>query len=233
MADKIIKLEQFEGPLSLLLQLIKKEELDISEISLVKVTDQYIAILKQQEYLHPDELADFLVVAAQLLYLKSKLLLPYYQAEEEEQSELEQKLRLYRHFVQAAKLVRSKWDDNHQSTSRQRLVIKSEVKFSPPSGVELSDLQRIMVAVLSELEPLVKLKTKKLDNSVTIGEKIELIKKLVQHRRQLSFSVLLQQASNKTEKIISFLAVLELVKQQQVKVRQNNLFNEITIELNN
>ncbi len=233
MADKIIKLEQFEGPLSLLLQLIKKEELDISEISLVKVTDQYIAILKQQEYLHPDELADFLVVAAQLLYLKSKLLLPYYQAEEEEQSELEQKLRLYRHFVQAAKLVKAKWEAGSQSVSRQRFVVKSEIKFAPPPNISLPDLQRIMSAVLAELEPVVKLKTKKLDNSVTIGEKIELIKQLVQNRRQVSFSVLLQQAGSKTEKIISFLAVLELVKQHQVKVRQNNLFNEITIELNN
>ncbi len=232
MADKVIKLEQFEGPLSLLLQLIEKEELDISEISLARVTDQYIQILKQQDGLHPDELADFLVVAAKLLYLKSKLLLPYYQEEEEGQSELAGQLRLYRRFASAAKHLRKVWESGKVLVSRERPLPRAEIRFIPPQGLGAADLRRLMGDILAEIEPVVRLQTKKLDHSVTIGEKLELIKQLVASKVRVRFDHLLKKSKNKTEQIVSFLALLELVKRQEIKAVQSSLFTEIIIEIN-
>ena len=232
MIDKVIKLDQFEGPLSLLLQLIEKEELDISEISLAKVTDQYIQILKQQDNLHPDELANFLVVAAKLLYLKSKLLLPYYQSEEDEGTELEKQLRLYRRFASAAKHLRKAWESGKVLVSRERPLQRAEIRFVPPQGLGMADLRILMGDILAEIEPVVRLQTKKLDQSVTISEKLELIKQLVANKLKVKFDSLLKESKNKTEQIVSFLALLELVKRQEVKVVQSSLFTEIIIEIN-
>ena len=98
------KIDKFEGPLGLLLQLIEKEELDITQISLAKIADQYIEYIKQAKELKPEELADFLVVAAKLLLIKSRALLPFLKGEaEQEIQEFEEQLRMYQEFLSAAK----------------------------------------------------------------------------------------------------------------------------------
>ena len=98
------KLEKFEGPLSLLLKLIEQEELDITQVSLANVADQYVNYIRQSDHINPDEVADFLVVAAKLLLIKSRALLPYlYPEEEEDIEELQQQLRMYQEFVKASK----------------------------------------------------------------------------------------------------------------------------------
>src|SRR3989344_4119781 len=92
------KLEEFEGPLELLLKLIEDEKLDITTISLAKVSDQYLAYIKNEEELPSEEVADFLVVAAKLIYVKSKYLLPALQLEEEDGEDLEQQLKIFREY---------------------------------------------------------------------------------------------------------------------------------------
>ena len=97
----LIKIDKFQGPLGLLLQLIEKEELDITEVSLAKISDQYIDSIKNTKNIDPGETADFLVIAAKLLFIKSKALLPYLYPEEENEEieELESQLRMYKEFL--------------------------------------------------------------------------------------------------------------------------------------
>ena len=93
------KIDKFEGPLGLLLQLIEKEEMDITEISLAKIADQYIEYIRSYKGIGPEEMADFLVVAAKLLLIKSRALLPFLKGEaEEEIQEFEHQLRMYKEF---------------------------------------------------------------------------------------------------------------------------------------
>jgi len=103
-----IKIEDFEGPLDLLLQLIEKQKMDINQISLAKVTEQYIHFIESSDGISPGELADFLVIAAKLLLIKSRSLLPYLESEDEDSGfELEKQLKMYKLFAEAAERVRS------------------------------------------------------------------------------------------------------------------------------
>src|SRR3989344_609317 len=101
------KLEKFEGPLDLLLQLIEDQKLDITEVSLSKVADQFLEYLKNTTSLNPEEMADFLVVAAKLLVIKSKALLPDLNiADDADSSTLERQLKIYKEFLEASKVIR-------------------------------------------------------------------------------------------------------------------------------
>jgi len=99
-----LKLEKFQGPLGILLKLIEQEELDITEIALAKIADEFLAYVETSENIGPEEMADFLVMAARLLYIKSKALLPYLVSveEEEEITDLENQLRMYKEFIDAS-----------------------------------------------------------------------------------------------------------------------------------
>ena len=101
-----IKINSFEGPLGLLLQLIEKEEMDITQVSLAKIADQYIEYINEADNINPEEMADFLVVATRLLLIKSKALLPFlYPEEEEEIKDLEFQLKMYKEFLEAMKKI--------------------------------------------------------------------------------------------------------------------------------
>src|SRR3989338_1295198 len=101
-----IKLDRFEGPLDLLLQLIEKENFDITQVALASVAEQFLHYLGEVEDTSPEELADFLVVAAKLLHIKSKTLLPVVDFEEEENTDdLTEQLRMYREFVKASQVI--------------------------------------------------------------------------------------------------------------------------------
>ena len=103
------QLEKFSGPLDLLLSLIDEEKLDINELAISEVTEQYLRYLEAMEEKRPEELADFLVMATRLLLLKSKNLLPQLETDEEEGPSLEEQLRLYKAFVEASKKLNKKW----------------------------------------------------------------------------------------------------------------------------
>lgn len=132
-----IKIEKFQGPLNLLLQLIEKEEMDIAEVSLAKIADQYIEYIKITDKISPDDMADFLVVAARLLLIKSKALLPYLCAgeEEEEIKELENQLKMYKEFLEAAKGVDFLLGKKKFMFGREfnrKLILNNLNFFSPP-----------------------------------------------------------------------------------------------------
>jgi segregation and condensation protein A len=226
-----VNIEKFEGPLDLLLQLIEKEELDITEVSLSKITDQYIKHLKELEEINPAELADFLVIAARLLYIKSKTLLPsLYIDEEDEGTDLEQQLKIYKEYWEAAKKIQKMISKKKFIFFREKLLTTDVPAFNPPKSLTKEKMAKIFRQVLKDIEPPIILKEEKIIKKINIEQKIEQIKKMIFDRAVMSFGTLLEGAKNKTEVIVSFLALLELVKQKTIRVDQEDLFNEILIK---
>lgn len=229
----LIKLEKFEGPLSLLLQIIEKEEMDITEISLAKIADQYIKYIRSLSQTNPEEVADFLVVAAKLLLIKSKALLPYLLPEEEEEiKELEDQLKMYKEFLDAAKKIEALIGKKKFMFAREfnRKVILNNINlFSPPKNIKAGDLKMIFEDLLGRIMPAEKLDEETLERKISIDEKILEIQNMLLERIQVSFNKVLASAQNKTEIIISFLAMLELIKQRDITAEQNGLFEEIEI----
>jgi segregation and condensation protein A len=228
---------KFSGPLGLLLNLIESEELDITEISLAKIADEYVNYVRSVQDINPEEMADFLVVAAKLLFIKSKALLPYlYSAEEEEEiDDLERQLRMYKEFVAASLKIKE------QIARGQRLFLPPLTKnrrsqfnlpvFSPPAKVTAALLHEKFLFILSGLTKQLeeKLPETRLEPKISIDDKIASIKALLLDKIRVNFSRLLAGAATKTEVIVSFLAVLELAKQKELFFEQEELFSEIHI----
>lgn len=226
-----IKLEKFQGPLDLLLQLIEQEELDITEVSLAQVTEQYLTYLQQMEESNPEEVADFLVVAAKLLLIKSRLLLPGLDlGGEEEAHELQRQLKLFQQFMAAAKDIDKLWRRDKVAWVRPHaLVLKAETPPPPPVSLTREVLEAAFNRVLKALEPIIKLPEVTLRRAMSITEKITALKALILKKAHLNWETFIAQAKDKTEVIVSFLALLELVKQRQLIAEQSALFQEITI----
>lgn len=226
---------KFEGPLDLLLQLVEQEELDITEVALATVADQFVAYVREGKgKIPPEELADFLVVAAKLVYMKSRLLLPSLVAEElEEGPDLATQLRLYQQFVAASRTVNKMWESDRVSFARERRPIVSlEKTFSPPPGVTNGLLRDLMQNVIDRLAPLKDLPQQAMKRVMTIQDKIAHFADRLRKHASFRFSSLMEQAKDKSEMVVSFLALLELVKQRVVTVAQSDLFQEIDIAAN-
>lgn len=221
-----IRLEQFEGPLDLLLQLIEKEKLDISRISLSQITDQFVAYLELSKTISLEEMADFLVVAARLLFLKSQTLFPSLEMEDEG-SLLEAQLKMYKEYWDAAKILESMFGEGRVIFFRERPA--AEASFRPPESVTPGKLSTVLQSVIQALEPLVMVPEKLAISGVSLEDRITELKNLVLKRASLSFRELIQ-SKDKAERIVHFLAVLELVKQQILDVRQRDVFGEIHLE---
>lgn len=226
-----VNIEKFEGPLDLLLQLIEKEELDVTQVSLANVTDQYIQYLKEIEEINPGELADFLVIAAKLLYIKSKILLPsLYIDEQDEGTDLENQLKIYKEYWEAAKKVQKMISKKRFIFFREKLVMADIPAFNPPKSLNKEKMHKVFRQIIKDLAPPMKLKEHKISKKISIEEKINHIKKMIFERAVMSFGTLLENAKDKNEVIVSFLAMLELVKQRTVRVDQEDLFHEILIK---
>lgn len=229
-----IKTEQFEGPLELLVKLIENEKVAITEVSLAHVTDQYLSRLSDLSlYRHVDELADFLVVAAKLLLIKSRKLLPNLSEEEKEEIEdLEKRLKIYQEFYNASKVLEKLYAGNRVSFPRRVRIVQEEVRFSPPhrvSGQMLTDVFSKILAVAQK--PLHPVRSMSFDSRISIQDKIFHIKNALAKRIRCSFRQLITDQSSRTELIVSFLALLELVKQRHADVLQEALFQDIQVEL--
>lgn len=225
-----VKLEHFEGPLDLLLQLIEQEQMDITKVSLAKVTDQYLSYLNETQDISTEELADFLVVAAKLLLIKSRLLLPNLDVQEEEGSDLEHQLRIYREFYEASKMLHKMILKKRFLFSRDRMVVKVETVFNPPKHLNADKLYDLFLGVLREIEPWINLPREVMIKTISIRERIVDIQSMIQREATVRFRELMQSAKNKTEVIVTFLALLELVKQRIIAVVQDKIFDDIVIQ---
>ncbi len=222
------QLGQFSGPLDLLLSLLQEEKMTISEVSLSAVTEQYLTYLDTLEEKNPDELADFLVVAAKLLLLKSKTLLPNLIGDDDNEGNLEAQLRLYKQFVDASKKLHKLWLSEKRGIPRERTVKKPE-GFVPPERVTLERLHGSMLLLVKRLAPPKPLPQTHIDKTVSLKERIDAIRRLVSSGQRLLFHEILESSQNKTEIIVSFLAILELMKQRQISLEQSDSFSDIMI----
>ncbi len=225
-----VHIASFEGPLDLLLQLVEAQKLEITEISLVQVTDPFLAHLREAEgTLSPQELADFLLVAAKLVYLKSKALLPTLtDTELEEGPDLASQLKMYQAFAKAAvtlgvlaKAATSSWNRARPS------LIPLEKSFRPPSGLSLEMLAQSYRGLLRRLEPLLRLPQAAVDRIISLEEKMAHLTHRLTQVKRVSFHAFLAESQSRLEVAVSFLALLELIKQRSLRVEQADLFAEI------
>lgn len=227
-----LKLEKFEGPLDLLLKLIDEQELSITDISLTKVIEQFFVYMDDLEVRQAEELADFLVIATKLVYLKSRELLPYLLSkDEDDEMGLAEQLKLYKQYLEATKYVKEKWENGAMSFGRTEPLRKSE-KFEVPKNAKSEHLYTMMLSLVSRLKPIKPLPEAKIDKSISIKNKIENFYNLLTKHRQISFSHLINESKNRTEVIITFLALLELTKQQKINFQQTGSFSDILITKN-
>ncbi len=229
----LIELEKFSGPLGLLLQLIEKEEMDITQISLAKIADEYVDYIRDSRQIGPDEMADFLVVAAKLLLIKSRALLPYlYPEEEEDINELEMQLKMYKEFLDAARQISKMLGKKKFMFAREfnrQAVLANINLFSPPKKLKAEDMAMVFSDLLGRIKPPAVLEEETLDRKINIEDKILDIQKMLIERIRVSFNKVMESAGDKTEIIVSFLAVLELMRQREIVLEQSNLFEEIFI----
>jgi len=230
----IIHLEAFEGPMDLLLHLIEREELPITAISLSRVTQQYLDYMAELEQLRPDDIAEFLVMAARLLYIKSTALLPRPEPEDEEEEEdpgeaLARQLREYKRFKQKAAFLKELEARGLRTYVRLAPPPTMEKRLDP-EGLSVDALLEALYEVLEEMNPPAPPVHSIAPLEVTIEEKLVELSQRLSSGRSLRFKQVLRQARSRMEIIVTFLAVLELIKQRPVKVHQPRPFDDILIE---
>lgn len=226
-----IKLKQFEGPLDLLLQLIEEQKLNITEISLAQVTEQFLLYMRSLTTLRPQDLASWLVVAAKLLVIKSRSLLPALKLPEEEiedATNLTWQLYQYKRYKEAAKFLNRLQQGGRQSFTRQVSFIQ-KVAFYPDPAANPATLRNVMKYLAKTLEAFQAVPKKILEEVVTISEKINELQREITEKVETRLRDLLASARSKTEVIVTFLALLELVKQKILTVEQEASFSDIII----
>lgn len=230
-----VKLPVFEGPLDLLLFLIKQNHIDITNLPVAEIVEQYLEYLGLMQILDLDIAGDFLVMAATLLQIKSKMLLPPDEtpADEEEpdpRAELVRKLLEYQQFKAAA--------DRLQELERQRLAVFTRV---PPEGQRLEEevveepfFEASLFDLLTALSKVLQKVPKEIFHAIvkdefTVEQKIAALRERLAQAAQMTFSQLFESAKNKLEVITIFLALLELIRQRFVVARQGEVFGDILI----
>lgn len=222
----------YGGPLDLLLNLIERDELEITSVSLAMVTDQYLAYIKGLEQVNADEISAFLVIAAKLLQIKSEALLPRPPArmpgEEDTGRSLVDQLKLYKRFKEIGG-----WLNEQQHANRRTFL-----RIAPPPKVEPKlDLSNLTLEKLVTAATIAFAKEKEKQPlgviiappRITIREKIDLISKTLKEVERSTFSALLNADASRLEVVVTFLALLELIKRYRVAAQQEGLFDDIEI----
>lgn len=224
----VYKIEKFEGPLELLLELIESEKLPIAEVSLAQVADQFLQYVETSEDLPAETIADFLTVAAKLMVIKARLLIDWMTPEEEDGPSLEQQLKMYKDYRDASKWIYERLRLEKFAYSRPKTVMLVTPKFTPPQELSKDRMAEIFARALERLKPIIELPKRVIARAVTIAEKINLFKNFINQRQQFKFHETLE-SSTRTEVIVSFLAMLELVKQRVIDVVQDDHLSDIHI----
>jgi segregation and condensation protein A len=233
MPNYTVQLPVFSGPLDLLLQLIEREELDITNVALAQVTDQFLGYLKVLERMNLADIADFLVIAARLVLIKSEALLPRpaerAPGEEDPADELARQLLAYKKYKQIAGALHEREAQNLRTYLRLAPPPKVE-KTLDLSGVTSLDLLEAVRRALAVMPDKPALGTVVAPPKVTIRDQIRLIAAALRARGgRVVFQKLLENAHSRMEIVVTFLATLELIKRQRIEARQAEMFGEIEL----
>ena len=239
--DMTFKLQVFEGPLDLLLYLIEKNKVNIYDIPIVEITAQYMEYVNQMKKDNLDTLSEFLVMAATLLDIKSKMLLPKKEEEEQEQedprAELVQQLLEYKMY----KCMANELKDAGKVWYKKKDIPDEVLAYEEPVNLEelvgdirLSDLNRIFQSIMKRQEEKIdKVRSKfgKIEKEeVSLEEKMEYLTDYAASHKHFSFRGMLTASSSKVEVIVTFLAILELMKTGKLTIVQEHIFDDIRIE---
>lgn len=228
-----IRLPNYEGPLDVLLRLIEEQELPITSVSLASVADQFIAYMSDMPRQDPQAIANFLAVAAKLILIKSRALLPQAVAPTEEQEEtddLVSQLRAYQLFKRVAKILKEREHNGLRSFSVQPPPIpRPHSKTLPLDNVSLEALTRAMQRVVYRLMPPPPVDEVMSRLPFTINDCMDKIQGAVKRHPKVTFTELLDGVDTRLEVVITLLALLELLKRYAVCCSQDQLFGEIYI----
>jgi segregation and condensation protein A len=225
------KLKDFEGPLDLLLFLIKKNEINIYDIPVAQITEQYLGFLKSAIELNLDELTDFHAMAATLLYVKSRMLLPTEFALEDDADDPRQELVIrlieYQRFKKLSELMEEKEREAEWFIERKKM--QRLLPFTEEDNLEQPDVRDLLKTFSSLMSNLTEERIIDLYEEVSVNEKITLIAEYLEIRGECRFSDLLIRKGSLAEIVCAFLAVLEAVKIRMISVTQARLFGDIAI----
>lgn len=224
-----IRTPSFEGPFSLLLELIEKRKLSVSDLSLSQVTDDFIQHVRGQSSFPMEDAAEFIQVAATLLLIKSRSLIPDLELSSEEEQDvddLKRRLAAYERAREAAKELGRLFGRNVMVGAGERAP---DVVFAPAKDMTLAGLEAALRSALLALEKEEQLPEARVKPMVTIEEMMDRLMERVQSAITMSFKDFSGDAKEKVEVIVSFLALLELVKQGAVDAAQHETFSDIRI----
>ena len=216
----IINVDNFEGPLDLLHQLIEKRKLSINKISIANITDGYLQYLKKLERFNAEEVANFIYVASILVLIKSKSLLPILEYTKEENvdiDELEARMKLYGFIKNNVVPHFDKWVKTGAIISRYKRDIVYE--FRPDETCSLKSVHTSALSALKELSFVKKEPEKRVRKNISIESIINKILAQISERREISFNAIINQ-KEKLENIISFLAILELIRKEVLTLEE-------------
>ncbi|HZN11679.1 MAG TPA: segregation/condensation protein A [Blastocatellia bacterium] len=224
-----VRLDIFEGPLDLLLYLIKRDEIDIYDIPIAHITEQYLEHLRLMEQLDIAVAGDFLVMAATLIYIKSKLLLPPDPAQagqgdlaEDPRTELVAQLLEYQKFKAAANMLYSRAEVEGACYPRAPLETDAH---NPEVAATATDLWRVFREILDRAKSVAEIEIAR--DEMTMSQKLDQIRALLAERFELNVREMFALARSRRELILTFLAFLELVKESEITLRQREIFGEI------
>jgi len=224
-----IKLDIFEGPLDLLLYLIKKDHLNICDITIANVVEQYLQFLELMKLLDVNVASEYLVTAANLINIKSKMLLPRQEEpqepEEDPHEELVRRLLEYEKFKEAADFFREKEQERNKYHHRPQGELKGPAEVYIEASI--FDLINAFKTALKEVPKDIFFEVVK--DEFTVEEKIHDLLHLLLVKEKVSLEHLFSQAKNKLEIVVIFLAILELIKLREIVAVQEELFSSISV----
>ena len=234
-AENRVSLEIFEGPLDLLLYLIKKDEVDIYDVSIEKITSQYLEYIETFKILNIELASEFIVMAATLMYMKSRTLLPRNEQapeddvdDEDPRWELIRQLVEYKKFKDAAYYLERREADNQQIFGSERQDAEEDDE-EPILNVGIFDLIRAFQGILKRFEDEENL-AEIADDRFTVSDKIDYLMVRVNKGQKIKFAELFADATTKGEVMVTFLALLELIRLNEFQVRQEAILGEIEIK---
>lgn len=239
-----VKLQEFEGPLDLLLHLIDKNKVSIFDIPIVEITDQYMEYIREMETADMSVMSEFLVMAATLLDIKSKMLLPAEVNEEGEEEdprqELVERLLEYKLYKYMSYELRDRQEDAQRCAYREAGMPKEVLAYREPvdtkellADVSLSRLNSIFREVMkrqeSRIDPVRSTFGRMEKEEVNLEETISHVEEYISRHKKCSFRNLLKNQKSKMQVIITFLTILEMMKTGKIEVEQEEIFSDILI----
>ena len=230
-----VKLEVFEGPLDLLLYLIKKDEVDVYDISIERITQQYLEFMDAFRTLDLDIAGEFIVMASNLIYIKSRSLLPaHVQPPEEEAEEEDPRWDLVRQLVEYKKFKDAAAHLGKREVAQENLFTRlpepaDSLAERPLGEVSVFDLINAFNGILKRINQKEDLR-EIFEENYTVGDKIDLIMKITGSGVALKFTELFANAASRAEIVVTFLALLELIRLKQLRAVQDGAFGEIEVQ---